>query len=67
MKLTVNGDERAVEGVSTAGDLLRVLGIDPERVAVEVNLDVIPRARLATHPLREGDRVEIVSFVGGGR
>jgi thiamine biosynthesis protein ThiS len=66
MNLTVNGEPRAIDDIATVQDLLHALGVAPERVAVEVNLDVVPRARLAQHPLHEGDRVEIVSFVGGG-
>ena len=64
--LIVNGEPRRVENVATVQDLLRELGVDARQVAVEVNLEVVPRARHAFHPLRGGERVEIVSFVGGG-
>lgn len=66
MQLIVNGEARDVPGIATLADLLHALALDSARVAVEVNLQVVPRARHATHPLREGDRIEIVSFVGGG-
>jgi sulfur carrier protein len=66
MRITVNGEEREVEeGLSVRG-LLRLLSIKEARVAVEVNLDVIRRDKLDDRILLEGDKVEIVSFVGGG-
>ncbi|MDQ3266072.1 MAG: sulfur carrier protein ThiS [Myxococcota bacterium] len=66
MKLTVNGEPREVQDGATVLSLLEELGVARERVAVEVNLEVVRRARHAEHPLRDGDHVEIVSFVGGG-
>ena len=64
--IIVNGEERAFPESLTVADLLTNLGIDSRRVAVEVNLDVIPRLRHPEYPLREGDRVEIAGPVGGG-
>jgi len=66
MRLTINGEERSVPDALTVRALLEHLGIRPEGVAVEVNLDVVKRAEHPRHPLKEGDAVEIVSFVGGG-
>lgn len=67
MNLTVNGTERHFDPPpATAAALLESLAIVRERVAVMVNGDVIPRARLAETPLREGDRIEIITMVGGG-
>jgi sulfur carrier protein len=66
MRITVNGEEREVEAGLTVRDLLSLLSIKEARVAVEVNLDVIRRDNLGDRILREGDKVEIVSFVGGG-
>ncbi len=66
LKLTVNGEPREVQDGATVLSLLEELGVARERVAVEVNLEVVRRARHADHPLRDGDHVEIVSFVGGG-
>jgi len=66
VKLTVNGAAHEVADGSMVLDLLLALGVDPPRVAVEVNLEIVPRARHALHLLRDGDRVEVVSFVGGG-
>lgn len=66
LKLTVNGEARDVKDGATVQSLLEELGVMRERVAVEVNLEVVRRARHAEHRLRDGDTVEIVSFVGGG-
>jgi sulfur carrier protein len=66
MKLTVNGEEREFAG-ETLSDLLASLEIEQVRVAVEVNLDIIPKVEYDNTALREGDNVEIVQFVGGGR
>jgi sulfur carrier protein len=66
LPLLVNGEARSVpEGCTIAG-LLRRLGLDPRRLAVAVNRDVVPRGRFAAHALRAGDRVEILEAVGGG-
>jgi len=63
----VNGETMELRGVQTVKDLLAKLSLaGPSRVAVAVNLEVIPRARHAEHALREGDRVEIIHAVGGG-
>ena len=66
MRITVNGEDREVERGLSVRALLRLLSIKETRVAVEVNLDVIRRDKLDDRILGEGDRVEIVSFVGGG-
>jgi len=66
MNVQLNGEENEVREGSTVAVLLDSLGIGQERVAVEVNLDIVPRARYGTHVINEGDRIEIVQFVGGG-
>jgi sulfur carrier protein len=67
MRIKLNGkDEELNEGSSVAA-LLQKLGIRPETVAVEVNLDIVSRDKRAEKVLKEGDEVEIVKFVGGGR
>lgn len=66
IRIRLNGSERELPEGLTVGVLLRQLELAPERVAVEVNLDVIPRARYEGTRLQQGDRVEIVTFVGGG-
>lgn len=66
VKVTVNGEPREVVQGTTICSLLDSLRIRPERVAVEVNAEVIRRARHAEHRLMGGEKVEIVTFVGGG-
>lgn len=66
MRIRVNGEEREIADGVTVAALLESLGLRAPRVAVEVNLEVVPRARYAERRLAEGDVVEIVSFVGGG-
>ncbi|GMN12849.1 sulfur carrier protein ThiS [Altererythrobacter sp. MTPC7] len=63
--VTVNGDSRSTSA-STAAQLVRELDLDPARVAVEHNGEIAPRSSLAEVALSEGDRLEIVHFVGGG-
>jgi thiazole synthase len=64
--VTVNGQrQQAPEGTTVAG-LLQLMGVDPARVAVERNQDVVPRRTWAEAALHEGDEIEIVAFVGGG-
>ena len=66
MNLVVNGEPREVADGSTVEQLVAALGIDRRSVAVERNLEIVPRSQHATTPLAEGDRVEIVTMVGGG-
>jgi thiamine biosynthesis protein ThiS len=66
MTITVNGKEREFANPLNVRELLDVLGLDPTRVAVELNRDILPRARFAEDVLNEGDVLEIVQFVGGG-
>jgi thiazole synthase len=66
LTLTVNGEARTLPGPATVAQLLDRLGFDRRRVAVEVNQAVVPAARHAETPLADGDRVEVVTLVGGG-
>ena len=66
VKLELNGEERIFPRPLTVADLLRELGINTPAVAVEVNRTVVPKSSHPTRRLEEGDRVEIVTFVGGG-
>ena len=66
MNIVLNGQPREVGQRITLADLLVELNLEPRHVAVEVNRDVVPRTRHAQAVLQEGDRVEIVTFVGGG-
>jgi sulfur carrier protein len=65
VQIVVNGDERTVAPMSVLA-FLDSLGIDPQRVAVELNLDILPKNYYAGTELKEGDQLEIVHFVGGG-
>lgn len=66
MRVQVNGTHQELPIGATVSHLLTALHIDSQAVAVEVNASVVRRARHAEHQLNEGDRVEIVTFVGGG-
>ena len=66
MLLVVNGEERQVEPNTTVRELLASLGLGDTLVAVERNQEVVPRAQHAATVLADGDRVEVVHFVGGG-
>ena len=66
MNITLNGDARAIpDGLSVEG-LLEHLGILAKKVAVERNLEIVPKSTFPTTPITEGDRLEIVHFIGGG-
>jgi thiazole synthase len=66
LSVTVNGDLRRVStGVSIAA-MLREIGVDPKRVAVERNLAIVPKSTLEDVAVEDGDQFEIVHFVGGG-
>ena len=66
LQIQVNGLPRDCRSGSTVGDLLRELEIMTERVAVELNLEILDRKEFELRNLRQGDRVEILSFIGGG-
>jgi len=66
MTITVNGHSHEAPAGSSVADLLAALEITAKHVAVEVNLEIVPRSQLAEHPLAAGDRVEVVTLVGGG-
>ncbi len=66
MQIHVNGDPHQVPDGTTVAELLERLGLAGKLVAVEVNLQVVPRQQHTTHRLAEGDRLEIVTLVGGG-
>lgn len=66
MKLTINGDNAHFDGAMTLKDLVFVLGIDPRKIAVERNFEIVPRSAYGETALSDGDRLEIVHFVGGG-
>ena len=66
MIIHVNGGSRGIGDGETVAALLHELEIRADRVAVELNLEILDRKDFETRGLREGDRVEILSFIGGG-
>ncbi|MCX7793873.1 MAG: sulfur carrier protein ThiS [Thermodesulfovibrionales bacterium] len=67
MKIRLNGQDYEIERELTIEELLEWLSIIPERVAVEVNLQVIKKHDYKIFKIKDGDTVEIVNFVGGGQ
>jgi thiamine biosynthesis protein ThiS len=65
MTLTING-EIQVSTAETLGALVAQLSMKPDRVAIELNREIVPREQWPDTPLHDGDRLEIVQFVGGG-
>ena len=66
MHITLNGEARECAPGTSVTSLLESAGYTGKRVAVEVNLDIVPRSEHATHLLADGDKVEIVHAIGGG-
>jgi sulfur carrier protein len=66
MQIVVNGQPRKIADGTTLTDLLGEMEIQSRHVAVEVNLELVPRTQHAAHELKEGDHLEVVTLVGGG-
>lgn len=66
MHLILNGETRTFDDVPDVAALVAVLGLDTKKVAVERNLEIVPRSAYGITALMDGDRIEIVQFVGGG-
>lgn len=66
MHVEINGERREVEEPLTVWELIEKLALAPERLAIELNHRVVRRADWPRTPLKDGDRLEIVHFVGGG-
>jgi thiamine biosynthesis protein ThiS len=66
MNLTINGENRNLAPAETLDALVEQLGMKSDRVAIELNREIVPREQWAQMPLKDGDRLEIVHFVGGG-
>jgi len=64
--IVVNGEKRQASPGAMVADLLSAMGLDSGRVAIERNLEILPRPAWAQTPVQSGDRYEIVQFVGGG-
>jgi len=65
MNISINGEMREIDGQSVL-QLLESLSIDPRKIAVERNLEILPKGEYASTQLTDGDSIEIVHFVGGG-
>ncbi|MCP3176913.1 sulfur carrier protein ThiS [Desulfuromonas sp. KJ2020] len=66
MTILLNGREKTLEAALTVAELIEQLQLADDRVAVELNRAIVPRQAFATTHLQDGDRIEIVHFVGGG-
>lgn len=66
MNITLNGQTKTLNDVSTVADLVRFLGYEGKRIAVERNGDIVPKSQHGQQLLAEGDEIEIVVAVGGG-
>lgn len=64
--IKLNGESRALAPDTSAADLVEQLGLGGQRIAVEINEEIVPRSRLAETLLADGDQVEIVHAIGGG-
>jgi len=66
LRVQINGESREFDAPASLLDLLRSLDLDPRMVVVEHNRAIVRRPELASTPVHEGDRIELVHFVGGG-
>lgn len=66
MTLTINGDPRNFTDGLTLAALIAELGMKSDRVAIELNMEIVPRPKWEATTLKDGDKLEIVHFVGGG-
>lgn len=66
MEIYVNGEARQVADRLSIAQLVEALGLTGQRIAVEVNVEIVPRSTHAEHLLQTGDRIEIVRAIGGG-
>ncbi|HTU56492.1 MAG TPA: sulfur carrier protein ThiS [Acetobacteraceae bacterium] len=66
LTLTLNGEARTLPGLLSVAGLLAHLGLEARKVAIERNLEIVPRSRYGETWLAAGDRLEIVHFIGGG-
>ena len=66
VSITINGESRVLPAAVTVDKLLQELGIEGRKVAVERNLEIVPKSAFAATQVADGDRLEIVHFIGGG-
>jgi len=67
MNIYLNGEAREVSAGCTVAELIEGMALGDRRVAVEINLEIVPRSEHAAHRLQPGDKVEIVQAIGGGQ
>ncbi|MEX6633595.1 sulfur carrier protein ThiS [Hyphococcus lacteus] len=66
MDITINGEKKSLDGPLTVAGLLSVLALETRKIAVERNLEIVPKSKYNETALSGGDKIEIVQFVGGG-
>jgi len=66
MHLVINGERKELASLGNLSELVQSLQLKPDRIAVELNREIVPRANWETTDLRDGDSLEVVHFVGGG-
>ena len=66
MKITLNGEERDIPDNTTAAMLVESMGFAGKRIAMEVNMEIVPRSHYASHTFQPGDKIEVVQAIGGG-
>jgi len=66
MDITINGEGKRFDAPLSVEELLTALELEPRKIAVERNLEIVPKSRYGETALGDGDRIEIVQFVGGG-
>ncbi len=66
MHIYLNGEAREIPDNTTAEDLVDSLGLTGKRIAMEVNMEIVPRSQYATHRFQPGDKIEVVQAIGGG-
>lgn len=66
MDIILNGEPKAIKTDSSISDLIQLMDLGEARIAVELNLDIVPRSEHSTTTLKEGDTLEVVHAIGGG-
>lgn len=66
MEILINGEQKRFEAPINVAGLLTILELEPKKIAVERNLEIVPKSLYDATALADGDRIEIVQFVGGG-
>ena len=66
MEITLNGEKYNLETGSNIVDLIEKLGLNRDKLAIERNLEIVPKSKFAMTIIKEGDKLELVHFIGGG-